>query len=85
MVIGAACRHLGMDVALNGTPERDRYSVYLRRLVAVYLRESVGLTHSAIAAELGKKDHSTIIHLIKVPRDSGFRADLHAITTRLAR
>jgi chromosomal replication initiation ATPase DnaA len=54
------------------------------------LRHEAGLTYSAIAHLLGKKDHSTVVHAVtqlhkELTLSPGIRADIDAIKASLHR
>ena len=61
-VLGAVCRHLNVSPHLITSPQRTRTLNYARQLAMYLLREDAGLSYSAIAQLLNRKDHSTIIH-----------------------
>jgi chromosomal replication initiator protein len=61
-LVDAVCRYLSVSPADVSSQKRDRALTYARHLTMYLLRRDAGLTYSAIARLLGKKDHSTIVH-----------------------
>ncbi len=84
----AACRHLDVDAAEIASAKRDRALTYARHVTMYLLRQDAGLTYSAIAQLLGKKDHSTVVHACaqihkELVNSPSLRADIDAIRAEL--
>jgi chromosomal replication initiator protein len=89
-LLQAVCRHLGIDDAAIMSQRRERSLTYARHITMYLLRHEAGLTYSAIAHLLGKKDHSTVVHAVtqlhkELALSPGLRADIDAIKAALHR
>ena len=87
-LLDAVCRHLDLSPSEITSQKRNRALTYARHLAMYLLREDAGLTYSAVAQLLGKKDHSTVVHactqLIRELNVSpSLRADVDAVRASL--
>jgi len=87
-LLDAVCRHLSLSLNDIASPKRARALTYARHLAMYLLREDAGLTYSAIAHLLGKKDHSTVVHaynelLRRLDVSPNVRADIDAVRAAL--
>jgi chromosomal replication initiator protein len=83
-LIDAVCRHLDLCREDVASQKRDRSLTYARHLAMYLLRQQGGLSYSAIAYLLGKKDHSTVVHACaqvhkELQRSPSLRADVDAV------
>jgi chromosomal replication initiator protein len=88
LMLDAVCRHLSLSSSEITSQKRNRALTYARHLAMYLLREDSGLTYSAIAQLLGKKDHSTVVHactqLVRELNVSpSLRADIDAVRASL--
>ena len=70
--------------------KRSRDLTYARHLAMYLLREDGGLTYSAIAHLMHKKDHSTVVHACtqlnkELAASPALRADIDAIRAVILR
>ena len=63
-IVGASCAEWGVSRELVVGPRRDRVLVRCRLALALRLREH-GLTLRQIGQELGGRDHTTIMSLLR--------------------
>jgi chromosomal replication initiator protein len=87
-LLDAVCRHLSLSPGEISSQKRNRALTYARHLAMYLLREDGGLTYSAIAQLLGKKDHSTVVHactqlLREINVSPSLRADIDAVRASL--
>jgi chromosomal replication initiator protein len=87
-LLTAVCQHLSLSPSEISSQKRNRALTYARHLAMYLLREDGGLTYSAIAQLLGKKDHSTVVHactqLVRELNVSpSLRADVDAVRASL--
>ena len=61
-LLQAVCRHLALDEADLRGASRERAVTYARHVAMYLLRRDGGMTYTAIARLLDKKDHSTVVH-----------------------
>ena len=83
-LLDAVCRHLQLSPGEIASQKRNRSLTYARHLAMYLLREDVGLTYSAVAQLLGKKDHSTVVHAYtqmtrELSLSPSLRADVDAV------
>ena len=87
-LLDAVCRHLNLSPSEITNQKRNRALTYARHLAMYLLREDVGLTYSAVAQLLGKKDHSTVVHAYtqltrELSISPSLRADVDAVRALL--
>jgi chromosomal replication initiator protein len=87
-LLDAVCRHLNLSPSEIASQKRNRALTYARHLAMYLLREDVGLTYSAVAQLLGKKDHSTVVHAYsqltrELSVSPSLRADVDAVRALL--
>jgi chromosomal replication initiator protein len=87
-LLDAVCRHLSLSPGEITSQKRNRALTYARHLAMYLLRQDGGLTYSAIAQLLGKKDHSTVVHactqlLREINVSPSLRADIDAVRASL--
>ncbi|HEY7270811.1 MAG TPA: helix-turn-helix domain-containing protein, partial [Dehalococcoidia bacterium] len=87
-VIEAVSHHLSVPVRDIRGPKRTREATYARHISMYLLRQDAGLTYTAIAQALGKKDHSTVVHAcrqleLELEMSPPLRADLDAVRSSL--
>jgi chromosomal replication initiator protein len=87
-VIKAVCDHLRVESGEVCSSNRTREATYARHIAMYLLRQDAGLTYSAIAQLLGKKDHSTVVHAcrqldLELEVSSHLRADVDAVRSAL--
>jgi chromosomal replication initiator protein len=87
-LLDAVCRHLNLSPSEIASQKRNRALTYARHLAMYLLREDVGLTYSAVAQLLGKKDHSTVVHAYsqltrELSVSPSLRADIDAVRALL--
>jgi chromosomal replication initiator protein len=85
-LIDAVCKHLNLCKDDIAGQKRDRSLTYARHVAMYLLRQNAGLSYSAIAYLLGKKDHSTVVHACtqihkELERSPSLRADIDAVMT----
>jgi chromosomal replication initiator protein len=89
-LLDAVCRHLDVDKDAVSGEKRSRDLTYARHIAMYLLREDGGLTYSAIARLLNKKDHSTVVHACsqlnkEITASPQVRADIDAIRAVIRR
>lgn len=89
-LMDAVCRHLDVDKDAVAGEKRSRDLTYARHIAMYLLREDGGLTYSAIARLLNKKDHSTVVHACsqltkEITASPQVRADVDAIRAVIRR
>ena len=87
-LLDAVCRHLNLSPNEITSQKRNRALSYARHLAMYLLREDIGLTYSAVAQLLGKKDHSTVVHAYsqltrELSLSPSLRADVDAVRALL--
>lgn len=87
-VVTAVCSHLKVNAADICSGRRERPLTYARHVAMYILRQDIGLTYAVIAATLGRKDHSTVVHACsQIHRElsvsAQLRADIDAIRHNL--
>jgi chromosomal replication initiator protein len=87
-LLDAVCRHLDLSPSEITSQKRNRALTYARHLAMYLLREDAGLTYSAVAQLLGKKDHSTVVHACtqlvrELSVSPSLRADVDAVRASL--
>ncbi len=87
-VIEAVCCHLHVQARDVCSSKRTRDATYARHISMYLLRQEAGLTYTAIAQLMGKKDHSTVVHAcrqleLELEMSSGLRADIDAVRAAL--
>ena len=87
-LLDAVCRHLNLSPSEITSQKRNRALSYARHLAMYLLREDIGLTYSAVAQLLGKKDHSTVVHAYsqltrELSLSPSLRADVDAVRALL--
>jgi chromosomal replication initiator protein len=87
-IVEAVCNHLEVDRAAIKSGRRDRSLTYARHLAMYLLRQQLGMSYSAIAFLMGKKDHSTVVHACsqihkEAQQSPELRADIDAVLTSL--
>jgi chromosomal replication initiator protein len=83
-LLQAVCRHLELTPDDIRSPSRDRALTYARHVAMYLLRQDGGMTYSAIASLLNRKDHSTVVHACntihnELGNSPPVRADVDAI------
>lgn len=63
-VIDRTARHFQVDIKDILSPKRDKHIAVPRQIAMYLLRSELHLSFPKIAAELGRKDHTTAIHSI---------------------
>jgi chromosomal replication initiator protein len=87
-IIGEVCRHYRLTPAELSSPRRTA-RVSVPRQVAMFLcRRHTDAPLQAIGAELGGRDHSTVVHALgaverRLAEDDGLRATVAALEARL--
>ena len=89
-LLDAVCLHLDVDKDAVSGEKRSRDLTYARHVAMYLLREDGGLTYSAIARLLNKKDHSTVVHACnqltkELTASPQVRADIDAIRAAVRR
>jgi chromosomal replication initiator protein len=87
-LIAAVCRHLSLSPNELSSDKRARALTYARHVAMYLLREDAGLTFTAIAHLLHKRDHSTVVHACTTLHNQlrvspELRADIDAIRASL--
>jgi chromosomal replication initiator protein len=87
-LIEAVCNHLSLSPSEITSDKRARALTYARHVAMYLLREDAGLTYTAIAHLLHKKDHSTVVHACSQLQHAltvspELRADIDAIRALL--
>jgi chromosomal replication initiator protein len=87
-LIDAVCKHLNLCKDDVAGQKRDRSLTYARHVAMYLLRQRAGLSYSAIAFLMGKKDHSTVVHACtqihnELERSPSLRADIDAVLTSI--
>jgi chromosomal replication initiator protein len=87
-LIQAVCRHLSLSANELSSDKRARVLTYARHVAMYLLREDAGMTFTAIARLLNKKDHSTVVHACSTLQSRlrvspEVRADVDAIRASL--
>ncbi len=62
LILAVVARHYGVGLDELRSPSRVADLAYARHVSMYLLRTDLGLTLAAIAAMLGRKDHTTVIH-----------------------
>lgn len=87
-IVRAAARHHGVSVAALSGPGRSR-TVAAARCLAMYLaRRLSGSSYRTIGAALGGRDHTTVLHGVRVcdgriAADHGYAADVERLVMSL--
>jgi chromosomal replication initiator protein len=87
-LIDAVCKQMGFSLSQLSSAKRDRDLTRARHLAMYLLRQDAGLSYSAIAHLLGKKDHSTVVHACsqvhkELELSPTLRADIDAVRATL--
>jgi chromosomal replication initiator protein len=87
-LINTVCRYFGIEHAEIVSQKRDRALTYARHVAMYLLRQQAGLSYSAIAYLLGKKDHSTVVYACsqihkELKLSPQLRADIDAVLTAI--
>lgn len=64
-ILDKTAKHFQIDVAEMCSPRRDKHIVTPRQIAMYLLRSELHLSFPRIAAELGRKDHTTAIHSVE--------------------
>lgn len=64
-IIDKTAKHFSLDVKDICSPKRDKHIVVPRQIAMYLLRSELHLSFPRIAAELGRKDHTTAIHSVE--------------------
>lgn len=64
-VIEKTAKHFQIDAVDITSPKRDKHIVVPRQIAMYLLRSELHLSFPKIAAELGRKDHTTAIHSVE--------------------
>ncbi|HLF77689.1 MAG TPA: chromosomal replication initiator protein DnaA [Dehalococcoidia bacterium] len=84
LIVQTVCRHLSVEHEAIIGQKRDRSLTYARHLAMYLLRQHAGMSYSAIAYLMGKKDHSTVVHACsqihkELQQSPSTRADIDAV------
>ncbi len=87
-VVERTARYFSVSLEDIMSPKRDKEIVYPRQIAMYMLRSELHMSFPKIAAELGRKDHTTAIHSVeKIEKesnlDAGVRQQLVEIRGRL--
>lgn len=64
-IIDKTARHFQIDMKEICSPRRDKHIVVPRQIAMYLLRSELHMSFPRIAAELGRKDHTTAIHSVE--------------------
>lgn len=64
-IIDKTAKHFQLEVVEICSPKRDKHIVVPRQIAMYLLRSELHLSFPRIAAELGRKDHTTAIHSVE--------------------
>lgn len=64
-IIDKTARHFQLDMKEICSPRRDKHIVVPRQVAMYLLRSELHMSFPRIAAELGRKDHTTAIHSVE--------------------
>jgi chromosomal replication initiator protein len=64
-ILDKTARHFQIDLKEMCSPKRDKHIVVPRQVAMYLLRSELHLSFPKIAAELGRKDHTTAIHSVE--------------------
>ncbi len=64
-IIDKTAKHFQLDVKDVCSPKRDKHIVVPRQIAMYLLRSELHMSFPRIAAELGRKDHTTAIHSVE--------------------
>lgn len=62
----AVCRHFGIPMAVMTFPNRDREHARARQIAMYLVRETTPLSFPAIGRKFGGRDHTTVLHGVRV-------------------
>src|SRR5262249_29998107 len=87
-IVDMVCKQLEVEHTAIVSQKRDRSLTYARHLAMYLLRQEAGMSYSAIAYLMGKKDHSTVVHACsqihkELQQSPTARADIDAILSRI--
>ena len=76
-IVERTARYFSVPMEDILSPKRDKDIVYPRQIAMYMLRSELHMSFPKIAAELGRKDHTTAIHSVeKIERESGIDASV---------
>ena len=83
-LLQAVSEQFALSISVISSAKRNRELTYARHIAMYLMRNDGGLTYSAIATLLGKKDHSTVVHACtqvakQIKQSPSLRADVDAI------
>ncbi len=83
-LLQAVSEQFNLPISVISSAKRNRELTYARHIAMYMMRNDGGLTYSAIATLLGKKDHSTVVHACaqvtkQIEQSPALRADVDAI------
>ena len=64
-IVDRTAKHFHIDVKDICSPRRDKHIVVPRQIAMYLLRSELHMSFPTIAAELGRKDHTTAIHSVE--------------------
>ncbi|MFV0365463.1 MAG: chromosomal replication initiator protein DnaA [Mangrovibacterium sp.] len=82
------CDSFGLEVEAIQSKTRKREIVQARQLAMFFSKEMTNQSYSAIGAQIGKKDHATVLHACKVIKnlietDKDFKTTFHKVEQKL--
>lgn len=89
-IVGIVCRHYGIDPAVLSSKSRKREVVQARQVSMYLAKKYTGLSNAKIGAQIGNKDHATVIHACKTisdmqATDKAFHHTIEQIQLELSR
>ena len=87
-IINTVCSHYGVDPSVVFSKSRKRDAVLARQVSMFFAKKYTDLSNAKIGAQIGNKDHATVIHACKTiedmqETDKRFNESLNEILTEL--
>jgi len=68
-IINTVCKHFGLETSVIYSKSRKREAVQARQVSMFLAKKYTDLSNSKIGAQIGNKDHATVIHACKTITD----------------
>ncbi len=68
-IIQTVCDHFGIDATVIQSKSRKRDAVLARQISMFFAKKFTDLSSAKIGAQIGNKDHATVIHACKTVKD----------------
>ena len=68
-IVQTVCEHLDIDASVVQSKSRKRDAVLARQISMFFAKKFTDLSNAKIGAQIGNKDHATVIHACKLVQD----------------